>query len=61
MDKVTKKSFLAEWIHVRGKLLNLDPHEGSESRRQKTPLKCHFTVINWCPKIKTWGFTFEKL
>ena len=35
--------FLAEWIHIRGKLLDPDPHEGSESRRQKMPKKCQFT------------------
>ena len=34
--KKINKNF-AEWIHITGQLLDPDPHEESESRRQKRP------------------------
>ena len=37
--KSCKYFFIAEWIQIRGKLFDPDPHGGSESKRQKLLLK----------------------
>ena len=61
IKSIKKKFFLlngstleeSSWIRICMK----DPSSGGK----KTPKKCKFTDFNGCPKIKNWGFSFEKL